>query len=116
LIVTGDAKRLQQIAWNLISNAIKYSSAEDEVAIDVEQTDGHVRLIVRDHGVGIPPAFLPHVFEPFRQAEAAATRTYGGLGVGLAIVKYLAELHGGSVSASSPGEGAGATFTVTLPL
>ena len=115
-VVTGDSTRLQQIAWNLISNAIKFSSPGGKIAIDLERDSDYARLIVRDEGRGISPDFLPHVFEPFRQADGASTRAHSGLGLGLAIVKYLTELHGGSVSASSRGEGRGATFMVTLPL
>ena len=114
-IVTGDAMRLQQIAWNLLSNAIKFSPIESEIHVEVRRNCANAHLVVRDHGVGIRRDFLPHVFEAFRQAEAAATRTYGGLGLGLAIVKSFTELHGGSVQAESAGEGAGAVFTVALP-
>ena len=115
-IVTGDATRLQQIAWNLLSNAIKFSPPDSEVRVAVSRDGANAKLTVRDHGVGIPRDFLPHVFEAFRQAEASVTRTFGGLGLGLAIVKSFTELHGGTVSAESSGEGAGATFTVALPL
>ena len=114
-IVTGDPTRLQQIAWNLLSNAIKFSPSGARVSIAVKREGENVRLIVRDDGRGISADLLPHVFEAFRQGDGANTRRYGGLGLGLAIVKYLAELHGGMVSASSAGEGRGATFTVTLP-
>lgn len=115
-IVTGDATRLQQIAWNLLSNAIKFSPPDSEVRVAVTRDGTNAKLTVRDHGAGIPRDFLPHVFEAFRQAEASSTRTFGGLGLGLAIVKSFTELHGGTVSAESSGEGAGATFTVALPL
>ena len=115
-IVNGDPTRLQQIAWNLVSNAIKFSDAGGSILIAVERRNESARIIVRDEGRGIAAEFLPHVFEPFRQADGAITREHGGLGLGLAIVKYLAELHGGTVTASSAGEGQGATFVVTLPL
>ena len=114
--VNGDPTRLQQIVWNLVSNAIKFSDAGTSVSVDLERGADQARIIVRDDGKGIAPEFLPHVFEAFRQADGASTRKYGGLGLGLAIVKYIAELHGGTVAANSPGKGSGATFTVTLPL
>ena len=114
--VVGDPTRLQQIVWNLLSNAIKFSSPDSTVRVELKLRGGVVRVIVRDQGVGIRPDFLPHVFEPFLQAEATTTRAYGGLGLGLAIVKYFTELHGGSIAAESLGEGQGSTFTITLPL
>jgi PAS domain S-box-containing protein len=115
-VVTGDPTRMQQIIWNLLSNAIKFSDAGGSVLVALERRDDTARIIVRDEGRGISSAFLPHVFDPFRQADGAITREHGGLGLGLAIVKYLAELHGGSVTATSAGEAHGATFVVTLPL
>jgi PAS domain S-box-containing protein len=115
-VVNGDPTRLQQIVWNLVSNAIKFSNAGGSVSVELERDAEYARIIVRDSGRGIPLDFLPHVFEPFRQADGASTRKHGGLGLGLAIVKYITELHGGSVRASSRGEGRGATFMVTLPL
>ncbi|MEA2326302.1 MAG: hypothetical protein QOE68_1261, partial [Thermoanaerobaculia bacterium] len=115
-VVTGDPTRMQQIIWNLLSNAIKFSDAGGSVLVALERRNNTARIIVRDEGRGIAAAFLAHVFDPFRQADGAITREHGGLGLGLAIVKYLAELHGGSVTASSAGEGHGATFVVTLPL
>ena len=115
-VVTGDSTRLGQITWNLLSNAIKFSNAGSRVSLELERDGDHARLFVRDDGRGISPDFLPHVFEAFRQADGASTRAHGGLGLGLAIVKYLTELHGGWVSASSRGEGKGATFMVALPL
>ncbi|PYQ31313.1 MAG: hypothetical protein DMF56_05290 [Acidobacteria bacterium] len=116
MIVNGDPTRLQQIVWNLVSNAIKFSETGTSVTVELDRDAGHARITVRDEGKGIAPEFLPHVFEAFRQAEATSTRKHGGLGLGLAIVKYIAELHGGSVSANSAGPAQGATFTVLLPL
>src|SRR6185436_9766241 len=115
-VVMGDPTRLQQIVWNLLSNAIKFSDTGAVVTIELERDVDRARILVRDDGRGISPEFLPHVFEPFRQADGASTRRHGGLGLGLAIVKYLTELHGGTVSASSRGDGRGATFMIALPL
>jgi PAS domain S-box-containing protein len=113
--VTGDADRLQQIIWNLWSNAIKFTPNGGRVLIRLERVNSHVEIIVSDTGVGISPEFLPHVFDRFRQADGSITRSYGGLGLGLAIVRHLVELHGGTVSADGrPGEGA--TFSVQLPV
>lgn len=113
--VTGDADRLQQIVWNLLSNAIKFTPKGGRVMIRLERVNSHVEIIVSDTGVGISLEFLPHVFDRFRQADGSITRSHGGLGLGLAIVRHLVELHGGTVSADSrPGEGA--TFTVQLPV
>jgi PAS domain S-box-containing protein len=116
IVVVGDATRLQQVIWNLVANAIKFSPADSSVGISVERDGRTARIRVRDNGKGIGAEFLPHVFEPFRQAEAASTRAYGGLGLGLAIVKYLVESHGGRVSAHSDGDHCGAMFEVRLPL
>jgi len=113
--VYGDASRLQQVVWNVLSNALKFTSAGGEVTVEVRKTGASVRLVIRDNGQGIEPDFLPYVFDRFRQSDASTRRSHGGLGVGLALVKSLSELHGGSVSAESDGLGAGATFTVTLP-
>jgi signal transduction histidine kinase len=110
-----DAARLQQILWNLVSNAIKFTPRGGEIALGVEIADGDLVIEVRDSGEGIGPDFLPHVFERFRQADAGATRRHGGLGLGLAIVKDLAELHGGKATAQSDGVHRGATFTVRIP-
>jgi signal transduction histidine kinase len=115
-VVAGDPDRLQQIAWNLLVNAVKFTPASGVVQVRLACADGLAELVVRDTGRGIPPAFLPHVFERFRQAEPVATRGKGGLGLGLAITRHLVELHGGRVDVASDGEGAGSTFTVTLPL
>jgi len=115
-LVTGDPNRLQQVVWNLLSNAIKFTPRGGQVFARVEQSGSFVRLSVRDTGKGIARDFLPHVFEPFRQAENVTTRTYGGLGLGLTIVKQLVELHGGNISAQSEGEGKGTTFIVEFPV
>ena len=109
-VVRGDPDRLQQVVWNLLSNAIKFTPSGGSVAVRLRRVegDGVVDLIVSDTGIGISPEFLPHVFERFRQAEAGTTRRYGGLGLGLAIVRHLVELHGGSVLAESAGDARGA--------
>ena len=114
--VHADATRLQQVAWNLLSNAVKYTGSGGTVSLRTTRTDGELEIRVSDTGQGIAPAFLPHVFEPFRQASAGTTRTDAGLGLGLAIVRHLVHLHGGSVRAESPGLGQGATFIVQLPV
>lgn len=114
--VSGDPERLQQVAWNLLSNAVKFTPKEGKVRIRVSRVASHVEIVVADSGQGISPEFLPHVFERFRQADASITRSTGGLGLGLAIVRHLVELHGGAVRVESEGEGKGATFTVRLPL
>jgi CheY-like chemotaxis protein len=114
--VLGDEDRLQQVVWNLLSNAIKFTPRAGRVAVDVLQVDSRVQIRVTDTGRGIRPTFLPHVFERFRQADAATTRDHGGLGLGLAIVRHITELHGGTVSAVSEGEGRGSTFTIELPI
>jgi PAS domain S-box-containing protein len=114
--VSGDSNRLQQVVWNLVSNAVKFTPSRGWVEVRLEQVGGDAQIQVRDNGKGISPEFLPHVFEYFRQADGTTTRAFGGLGLGLAIVRHLVELHGGSVLADSPGEGLGATFTVRLPL
>jgi signal transduction histidine kinase/ActR/RegA family two-component response regulator len=114
--VSGDVTRLQQIFWNLISNAVKFTSPGGRIDVRLEQSDEHARVSIVDTGRGIAAEFLPHLFERFQQAETGFTRHHGGLGLGLAIVRHLVELHGGRVQASSPGEGRGATFVVELPL
>ncbi|MBD1998599.1 PAS domain S-box protein [Leptolyngbya sp. FACHB-541] len=115
-LVAGDPNRLQQIVWNLLSNAIKFTPAGGHVHIWLEAIGSEAQIQVSDTGKGITPDFLPYIFDHFRQADASITRSYGGLGLGLAIVRQLVELHGGSVYAESMGEGQGATFTVKLPL
>jgi signal transduction histidine kinase/ActR/RegA family two-component response regulator len=111
-----DAERFQQVLWNLLTNAIKFTPAGGQVVVRLERGEGEARLDVEDTGQGIAPSFLPHVFERFRQADSSTTRTHGGLGLGLAIVRHVVEMHGGSVSAHSKGLGQGSTFRVTLPL
>src|SRR6185312_1790405 len=112
----GDSGRLQQVVWNLLSNAIKFTASGGRVDLHLEQANSTIQLRISDTGEGIPPEFLPYVFDRFRQADASTTRKIGGLGLGLAIVRHIAELHGGTVSAESDGEGQGSTFTITLPL
>jgi PAS domain S-box-containing protein len=112
----GDPDRLQQVAWNLVSNAIKFSTRGGTVRVRLRQDGDQAEISVQDDGLGIKAEFLPHVFERFRQADSSSTRPHGGLGLGLAIVRHLVELHGGLVEVASAGEGKGATFTVRLPL
>ncbi|MBN3923629.1 PAS domain-containing protein [Nostoc sp. NMS4] len=114
--VLGDGDRLQQVMWNLLSNAVKFTPTEGFVEVRLEQVGLDAQIQVIDTGKGINPEFLPYVFDYFRQADAKTTRVFGGLGLGLAIVRHLVELHGGTVQAESLGEGQGATFTVKLPL
>jgi PAS domain S-box-containing protein len=113
---TGDPDRLQQIVWNLLSNAIKFTPKGGSVEITTSQIDSHIEIRVKDTGQGILPDFLPHVFDRFRQADGTSTRRHGGLGLGLAIVRHLVELHGGTVLVESEGEGKGSLFTVRLPV
>jgi PAS domain S-box-containing protein len=114
--VSGDPTRLQQVVWNLLANAVKFTPKGGSVQVLLERVDSHVEIRVTDTGVGIHPDFLPMVFDRFRQADGSTTRRHGGLGLGLSIVKQLVEMHGGSVRVESPGEGRGATFTVALPI
>ncbi|HYY96225.1 MAG TPA: ATP-binding protein, partial [Pyrinomonadaceae bacterium] len=114
--VTGDPVRLQQVVWNLLSNAIKFTPRGGRVLVRMERVNSHVEITVSDTGAGIAPEFLPHVFDRFRQADQRTTRQHGGMGLGLAIVRHLVELHGGTVRAESAGEGQGSTFTVLLPV
>jgi PAS domain S-box-containing protein len=113
--VFGDHERLQQIVWNLLSNGVKFTRHGGLVQIKLQRAESQIEIIVTDTGVGINPEFLPYVFERFRQADGSTTRNYGGLGLGLAIVRHLVELHGGTVSADSAGHNRGATFSVCLP-
>ena len=114
--VFGDPNRLQQVVWNLLTNAVKFTPKGGKIDVLVERVNSHVEITVHDSGIGISPEFLPHLFERFRQADSSTTRKFGGLGLGLSIVKQLVELHGGTVTAESAGEGKGATFIVSLPL
>ncbi len=114
--VSVDAERLQQVMWNLLSNAIKFTPERGHVQVGLKPVGSTVEITVRDTGQGISAEFLPHVFERFHQASSAATRRHSGLGLGMAITKHLVELHGGTIHAASPGEGQGATFTVSLPI
>jgi PAS domain S-box-containing protein len=114
--IKGDADRLQQVFWNLLSNAIKFTPQGGAVKIEAEKLTTHVRVSVSDTGQGIEPEFLPYVFDRFRQADGSSTRQHGGLGLGLAIVRHLVEIHGGTVSVASEGVGKGSTFIVDLPL
>jgi PAS domain S-box-containing protein len=114
--IPGDPVRLQQVIWNLLSNAIKFTPRGGRVQIYSQRVNSHLEIVVSDSGQGISPDFLPHVFDRFRQADQKTSRQHGGMGLGLAIVRHLVEMHGGSVRASSEGEGKGATFTVMLPI
>ena len=114
--VNGDPGRIEQVVWNLLANAVKFTDAGGEVAIALREADGAAEIVVSDTGQGIAPDFLPHVFDRFRQAEGGTSRKHGGLGLGLALARALTEAHGGTVEASSPGLGQGAVFTVRLPL
>ncbi len=114
--VMGDSTRLQQVVWNLFSNAVKFTPKGGKVEVQLEQADGYAQIIISDTGKGISADFLPFVFDYFRQADSTSTRNFGGLGLGLAIVRNIIEMHGGMVKAESHGEGRGAIFTVSLPL
>ena len=115
-LISGDPDRLQQIVWNLLSNAVKFTHREGRVHVSLQRFNSHVEIKVSDTGRGISPEFLPYVFDRFRQADSSISRMHGGLGLGMAIVRHLVELHGGTVHAQSPGEGQGTTFTVELPI
>jgi CheY-like chemotaxis protein/two-component sensor histidine kinase len=114
--VSGDAGRLQQVIWNLLSNGVKFTPKGGKVQVVLELTGSTLQVSVTDSGEGIPPDFLPHIFERFSQADGTPSRRHGGLGLGLSIVKTLTEMHGGSVSVTSAGKGKGATFRLKLPL
>ncbi len=116
VMISGDADRLQQIIWNLLSNAIKFTPKDGRVQVKTERVNSHVEVVVADNGMGIEPETLPFVFDRFRQSDSTMTRKHGGLGLGLAIVRHLVELHGGTVYAASEGLNTGATFTLTFPL
>jgi PAS domain S-box-containing protein len=115
-LVSGDADRLQQVIWNLLSNAVKFTPQGGRIKVLLQTADSCAEIIVNDSGIGIDAAFLPHVFDRFRQADGSTTKSYSGLGLGLSIVRHIVELHGGTVHADSPGKNQGATFTVQLPL
>jgi signal transduction histidine kinase len=114
-LISGDPHRLQQVVWNLLSNAIKFSRNGGRIGVRLQRLASEIRLIVNDTGKGIPASFLPHVFDPFSQADTTSMRRHGGLGLGLAIVHQIVELHGGSAEVRSK-EGSGATFTIRLPV
>jgi CheY-like chemotaxis protein/nitrogen-specific signal transduction histidine kinase len=114
--ITGDPVRLQQVVWNLLSNAVKFTPRGGRVEARLERVDPYICIAVSDTGKGVSPDFLPYIFDRFSQADASSAKRYGGLGLGLALVKYLVELHGGTIEAASAGEGQGATFKVTLPV
>ncbi|HUS12160.1 MAG TPA: CheR family methyltransferase, partial [Pyrinomonadaceae bacterium] len=114
--IWGDSARLQQVFWNLVSNAVKFTPKEGRVDIQLKRVDSSAKVVMKDTGEGIEADFLPYVFDRFRQADGTTTRRYGGLGLGLSIVRNVVEMHGGSVHAASEGKGQGATFTVTLPI
>ena len=114
-MVSADPARVQQILWNLLSNAMKYTPRDGRIDVTVRTAPADVEIAICDNGIGIAPETLPHVFERFRQGDAGPTREYGGLGLGLALVRHLAEMHGGSVRAASEGVGRGAAFTISLP-
>ena len=114
--VIGDPDRLQQVMWNILSNAVKFTPNGGTVSVRLEPADGHVDIVVADTGVGIAPEFLPHIFERFRQGDSRFAREFGGLGLGLAIARHIVEMHGGTILASSEGLGKGSMFRVRLPV
>src|SRR5207249_6737726 len=116
LLVSGDAGRLQQVVWNLLDNAVKFTPKDGRVQVQLQRVRSHVEIVVSDTGQGIAADVLPYVFDRLRQGESGSTRGQGGLGIGLALVRHFVELHGGSVYAESAGEEHGATFVVKLPL
>jgi signal transduction histidine kinase/CheY-like chemotaxis protein len=115
-LVPVDANRIQQAIWNLLSNAVKFTPRGGQILLQVAQAGSSVRITVTDTGIGIPPEFLPHVFDPFRQAQSSISRSLGGLGLGLSIVRHIVEMHGGTVEVESAGVGRGAAFRIDLPL
>jgi signal transduction histidine kinase/CheY-like chemotaxis protein len=115
-LMRGDGDRLQQVFWNLLANAVKFTPKGGRISVRARRVDSDLEVVVQDSGVGISPAFMPHLFESFRQADAGGTRAPGGLGLGLSIARHIVELHGGTISASSEGIGKGATFQVRLPI
>ena len=114
--MSADPDRLQQVLWNLLSNSVKFTTRGGRVHVELHLENRDVVVVVSDTGIGIPAEFLPFLFDRFRQADAGTTREQGGLGLGLAIARHFVEMHGGTISASSPGEGQGATFRVRLPM
>jgi CheY-like chemotaxis protein/anti-sigma regulatory factor (Ser/Thr protein kinase) len=116
VLTVADGERLQQVVWNLLSNAVKFTPRGGRVTVTARRQASQLSIEVRDTGVGILPEFLPHVFERFTQADSSTTRRFGGLGLGLAIVRHIVELHGGTVGVESAGEGTGSVFTITLPV
>jgi CheY-like chemotaxis protein len=114
--ISGDPNRMQQIVWNLVSNAVKFTPKQGVVQVRLERVNSHVEIVVSDTGTGITPDFLPHIFERFRQADSGTTREHGGIGLGLAIARHLVELHGGTIHAASAGRDKGSTFRVRLPV
>jgi PAS domain S-box-containing protein len=116
IVVQGDAERLEQVVWNLLANAITFTPADGEIDLELRAAGTTAEIVVKDTGQGIGPAFLPLMFQRFRQADSTSARSHGGLGLGLAIVRHVTEAHGGTVTGTSPGHGQGATFTVRLPI
>ena len=115
-VVTGDADRLQQVLWNLLSNAVKFTPRKGRVSVKITRIDSYLEVAVSDSGIGIPQEFLPFIFDRFSQADTTSTRKHAGLGLGLAIARHIVELHGGTITAESAGEGKGSTFRITLPV